>query len=65
MATKGSGAASSGEAARRELGAAQKTGAEQIRSLLGQSEGFLTSMVENMPAVVFVKDSVRPAASSC
>ena len=61
MATKGSGAASSGEAARQdgfELGAAQKAGTQQSRSQLSQSESFLTSMVESMPAVVFVKDSV-------
>ena len=37
----------------------------QRSSAPGQSEAFLTSMVENMPAVVFAKDYRRPAASFC
>ncbi len=55
MTVKGSAAVSS-EAAMRDGGAGQ-TPAGQHRSLLGPSEGFLTTVVENMPAVVFVKDS--------
>ena len=60
MTAKSGGAASSSEAARRdglELDAGQKPGVQPLRSPLGQSEGFLTGMLENMPAVVFVKDS--------
>ena len=55
MSVKGSAAAAS-KAAIRDGGASQ-TPAAQLRSPLGGSEAFLTSMVENMPAVVFAKDS--------
>ena len=55
MSVKGSAAAAS-KAAIRD-GGASKTPAAQLRSPLGGSEAFLTSMVENMPAVVFAKDS--------
>jgi diguanylate cyclase (GGDEF)-like protein/PAS domain S-box-containing protein len=34
-----------------------RPGGRDLRSLLGRNEGFLTTVVENMPAVVFVKDS--------
>ncbi len=55
MSVKGSAAAAS-EAAIRDGGASQ-TPAAQLRSPLGESEAFLTSLVENLPAVVFAKDS--------
>ena len=54
MTAKGS-AAAAGEAAIVDAGAGQIPA--QRRSALGQSEAFLTSMVENMPAVVFAKDA--------
>ena len=65
MTTKSGSALSSNEAARYDHGLAreQTSRVEQLRSLLGTSETFLTTVVENIPAVVFAKDAI-PAASS-
>jgi len=58
MTTKSGSAVSSNEAARFDHGLApEQASVEQLRSLLGTSEGFLTTVVENIPAVVFTKDA--------
>ena len=59
MTTKSGSAVSSNDAARYNDGIAreQTSRVEQLRSLLGASEGFLTTVVQNIPAVVFAKDA--------
>ena len=59
MTTKSGGALSADEVASRDPGAVPEQGGrvQQLRSLLGTSDGFLTTVVENIPAVVFVKDA--------
>jgi PAS domain S-box-containing protein len=59
MTTKSGSAVSSNDAARYNDGIAreQTSRVEQLRSLLGASDGFLTTVVQNIPAVVFAKDA--------
>lgn len=56
MTPKGASAGATSGAARGDV-ADLLSGDPDLRSLLGRNEGFLTTIVESMPGVVFVKDS--------
>jgi diguanylate cyclase (GGDEF)-like protein/PAS domain S-box-containing protein len=57
MTTKSGSALSSNESARCDRAPEPASRVEPLRSLLGTSETFLTTVVENIPAVVFAKDA--------
>jgi PAS domain S-box-containing protein len=58
MTAKGASVEQSGEAARSDLARLAER-ASELDSLLGRNDAFLTTVVENIPAVVFVKDPAQ------